>query len=263
MDNRKGVWIPIGLYSRNDLSVLEMILLTEIDSLDNSEKGCFASNIHFSKLLKLSEGRTANMISDLKKREFIYYTFFDGRNRGLRVSDEIKASLNCESRVHENVKQDNKNVKQVHEYVKQDNESVKAGSQNREHINTFNDSLKSSLTKNKGNDFVVPYEFVEFTEIWNTWSKYRKEEHKFSYKSASTELISFNYLVEISKGNVETAIKCINSAIAGGYKKPFPLKEEKKQYDQPVVDYWANERRKDEAKARAQDEFMETLTITM
>ena len=82
----KGVWIPKDIWLNTDLSIIEKVLLVEIDSLDNSDRGCFASNEYLAKFVQLSEGRVANIISDLKKRKFIIQVFFDGRNRGLRIS---------------------------------------------------------------------------------------------------------------------------------------------------------------------------------
>ncbi len=93
----KGVWIPKEIWLNTDLSIIEKVLLVEIDSLDNSDRGCFASNEYLAKFVQLSEGRVANIISDLKKRKFIIQVFFDGRNRGLRISKS-------ESSFNENVK---------------------------------------------------------------------------------------------------------------------------------------------------------------
>ena len=114
----KGVWIPKEIWLNTDLSIIEKVLLVEIDSLDNSDRGCFASNEYLAKFVQLSEGRVANIISDLKKRKFIIQVFFDGRNRGLRISKS-------ESSFNENVKA----------------ESTKTGKQTtrkREHNNTEN-----------------------------------------------------------------------------------------------------------------------------
>ena len=102
-DNRKfkGIWIPAELWEAEQLSITEKCLLVEIDSLDNDpDRGCFASNDYLGKFLQLSAGRTANMISDLRKRGFISQVFFDGRNRGLRVPMLHENVLN----LHENVK---------------------------------------------------------------------------------------------------------------------------------------------------------------
>lgn len=89
----KGVWIPKDIWLNKELSILEKCLITEIDSLDNSDKGCFASNKYLSEFIGVSEGRCANIISDLKKREFIVQCFFDGRNRGLRLHENVKAEF--------------------------------------------------------------------------------------------------------------------------------------------------------------------------
>ena len=122
----KGVWIPKEIWLNPDLNALEKCVLAEIDSLDNDEKGCFASNEYFGQFFGISEGRAANIISDLKKRGHVFQTFFDGRNRGLRLSKS-------ESSVHENVKPElTKTLKQT--------------SRKREHnntvINTDNNPIK-------------------------------------------------------------------------------------------------------------------------
>ena len=46
----KGVWIPKEIWLNTDLSIIEKVLLVEIDSLDNSDRGCFASNEYLAKL---------------------------------------------------------------------------------------------------------------------------------------------------------------------------------------------------------------------
>ena len=143
----KGVWIPKEIWLNTDLSIIEKVLLVEIDSLDNSDRGCFASNEYLAKFVQLSEGRVANIISDLKKRKFIIQVFFDGRNRGLRISKS-------ESSFNENVKA----------------ESTKTGkqpTQKREHNNTVNKT--SNNTTDKGCEFEnsPPFE----TEIKNPFSR--------------------------------------------------------------------------------------------
>lgn len=103
MNNRdfKGVWIPKEIWLNKGLSIIEKCLLVEIDSLDNDvERGCFASNEYLGDFIGVSPGRAANIITDLKKRKFIQQVFFDGRNRGLRVHENVKAGKN----LHENVK---------------------------------------------------------------------------------------------------------------------------------------------------------------
>jgi hypothetical protein len=43
----KGVWIPKDIYLNPELTLVEKILLIEIQSLDN-EQGCFAGNKYFA-----------------------------------------------------------------------------------------------------------------------------------------------------------------------------------------------------------------------
>lgn len=101
-----GVWIPKHIWLNDDLSPMEKLFLAEIESLDNDkEKGCFASNEYFGNFFKISEGRAANIISGLRKRGYIKQVFFDGKVRGIRVHENVKAgfTLNGDS-LHENVK---------------------------------------------------------------------------------------------------------------------------------------------------------------
>ena len=125
----KGVWIKKEIWLNTNLTLIEKVLIVEIDSLDNSERGCFASNEYLSKFVNLSEGRVANIISDLKKRDLIIQLFFDGRNRGLRINKD-----KCESSFNENVKA----------------ESTKTGKQTtrkREHNNTENKTSNNTTEK--------------------------------------------------------------------------------------------------------------------
>lgn len=81
----KGIWVPRDIYLDARLSRTEKDLLVEIDSLDNDEKGCFASNAYLASFLGLRNSNTvSNMIARLIKRGEIKVLYFDGKNRGLR-----------------------------------------------------------------------------------------------------------------------------------------------------------------------------------
>ena len=140
----KGVWIPKEIWLNTDLSIIEKVLLVEIDSLDNSDRGCFASNEYLAKFVQLSEGRVANIISDLKKRKFLIQVFFDGRNRGLRISKS-------ESSFNENVKA----------------ESTKTGklpTRKREHNNTMNNTDNNTIISYKNSIEFCQNEEIEIIE---------------------------------------------------------------------------------------------------
>jgi len=142
----KGVWIPKEIWLNTDLSIIEKVLLVEIDSLDNSDRGCFASNEYLASFVQLSEGRVANIISDLKKRGFIIQLFFDGRNRGLRTQIS-------ESSFNENVKADL-------------TKTTKQPTRKREHNNT--DNKTNNNTTDKGCEFENP---LPKTKIKNPFSR--------------------------------------------------------------------------------------------
>jgi hypothetical protein len=142
----KGVWIPKEIWLNTDLSIIEKVLLVEIDSLDNSDRGCFASNEYLASFVQLSEGRVANIIVDLKKRGFIIQLFFDGRNRGLRTQIS-------ESSFNENVKADL-------------TKTTKQPTRKREHNNTENKTNNNTTDKGCEMPFTPPK-----TKIKNPFSR--------------------------------------------------------------------------------------------
>ena len=142
----KGVWIPKEIWLNTDLSIIEKVLLVEIDSLDNSDRGCFASNEYLASFVQLSEGRVANIIVDLKKRGFIIQLFFDGRNRGLRTHIS-------ESSFNENVKADL-------------TKTIKQPTRKREHNNTVNKT--DNNTTDKGCE--MPFTPIK-TKIKNSFTR--------------------------------------------------------------------------------------------
>jgi hypothetical protein len=175
----KGVWIKKEIWLNTNLSLIEKVLIVEIDSLDKSNRGCFASNEYLAKFVQLSEGRVANIISDLKKRDFLIQLFFDGRNRGLRINKH-----KCESSFNENVKPDL-------------TKTGKRTSRKREHNNTVNKTTNNTgyiLSKNsneflpdekivieideKKNGKVNPFSIVSQIEKEKTFAEQKEKERK-------------------------------------------------------------------------------------
>ena len=69
--NFKGIWIPKEIWLTNELSLQEKVVLVEIDSLDDEEKGCFASNKYFAEFFKITNGRVSQIIKQLQKKGYI------------------------------------------------------------------------------------------------------------------------------------------------------------------------------------------------
>ena len=148
----KGVWIPKEIWLNSDLSIIEKVLLVEIDSLDNSERGCFASNEYLAKFVQLSESRVAHIISDLKKREYIIVVFTDGRNRGLKLHPQ-------QSRFAKNSKA---------ESLKTTNQS----SRKQQHSNTVNNTVNNTDYNSSQNKF----DTLENEEIKNPFTRKKLDE---------------------------------------------------------------------------------------
>jgi hypothetical protein len=66
----KGVWIPKEIWLEHQLTWMEKLFLTEINSLDNAD-GCFAGNKYFSEFFKLSPHRCSEIINQLVQKEYL------------------------------------------------------------------------------------------------------------------------------------------------------------------------------------------------
>ena len=85
-DNRdfKGVWIPKEVWLDTRLNALDKVILIEIDSLDQGEKGCYASNEHLAEFCQCSKTKVSTAIKKLIDCGYIYVQNFDGRKRELK-----------------------------------------------------------------------------------------------------------------------------------------------------------------------------------
>jgi hypothetical protein len=104
----KGVWIPKEVWLDSRLNALDKIILTEIDSLDQGEKGCFASNKYIADFCQCSETKVSTAVSKLVQLGYLQVKKFDGRQR------ELKSSLsNFERQTFKNLKADLQNLKDI------------------------------------------------------------------------------------------------------------------------------------------------------
>lgn len=87
----KGVWIPKEIWLNKDLTILEMVIFVEIDSLDN-EDNCTAGNEYFAEFCGCSESKVSKAIKKLQELNMIEIISFDGRHRKMRVIKNAKQS---------------------------------------------------------------------------------------------------------------------------------------------------------------------------
>ncbi len=67
----KGVWIKKEIWLDENLTIMEKVLLVEIDSLSSGKKPCWASNRHFAEFFGLSERSISRYIKRLKQKGLI------------------------------------------------------------------------------------------------------------------------------------------------------------------------------------------------
>jgi len=94
----KGIWIPACYWLDPNLTIQEMLFLAEIDSLDIDEKGCYASNKHFSDFFGVTTGRCSQVINSLKEKEYISIGYVYGENkqiekRVIRVVNKLNTPI--------------------------------------------------------------------------------------------------------------------------------------------------------------------------
>ena len=90
----KGVWIPAEYWLDENLTIMEMIILTEIDSLDGDD-GCYASNKRFAEFIGMSTAYASKIIKSLKDKGYITVFYKKSNNvtiRTIRISKGINSS---------------------------------------------------------------------------------------------------------------------------------------------------------------------------
>jgi flagellar hook-associated protein FlgK len=81
--------------------------------------------------------------------------------------------------------------------------------------------------KFNGAEVVNPFSEA-FEEKWKMWLYYKKECHKFEYKSAISEQAALNQLVDLSEGDEEHAARILNQSMANNWKGLFKVHNPKK-----------------------------------
>lgn len=219
----KGVWIPKKVWLDTRLNALEKIILTEIDSLDNGEKGCYASNEHLAEFCQCSKTKVSTAIRKLIDCGYIYVQNFDGRKRELksRLSNFERQNIkNCNAEYH--------NLKESNTDINTDNNTN----------NTL--SKKERKSKSKSYDEQIA-EYTQNEDLQNALKAFLQM--RSFIKKPMTEYalkLMLNKLDEI--GNTDdTKIAILNQSITNNWQGIFPLKDgNTKQEKQPEKKYDQN-----------------------
>lgn len=163
--NFKGIWIPKEIWLSEDLTTLEKILLVEIDSLEDEEKGCFASNKYFADFFKLTNGRISQIINNLNKKKYIS---IDYQYKGKEIEKRI---LRINRPPYPEV------FNKLNRYLENDDRGVKFSKEgylenakdNNIYINNIIDNKKKNIQKEK---------YGEFKNVLLTEEEYEKIKDK-------------------------------------------------------------------------------------
>lgn len=202
----KGVWIPKEVWLDDRLSALDKIILTEIDSLDQGEDGCFASNDYIANFCQCSSTKVSTSITKLIEYDYLYVRKFDGRKRYL------KSRLSF--------------------FERQDLKKCKAGFKKIKDINTSNNTPTNTFKKErKKEEKITGYDeiinsMVDDPNLKNAiyeFIKMRKLIKKPMTDRALTMLI--NKLNKLSSDKY-IQIKIIEKSILKNWSDIYPYKEE-------------------------------------
>ena len=165
----KGVWVPKEVWLDERLNMLDKGILAEIDSLDNDEDGCFASNEYIAKFCQCSVTKVSTSITKLIDLGYISVKSFDGRKRFLKSSLSKNESL-----TFKNCKADFQKVKDSNTYS-----------------NTPNNTDKSLLADT---------DFPGFIEFWKIYpNKVKKQDALKAWKSGKCEKIADTIIADVQK----------------------------------------------------------------
>lgn len=82
-----GIFTPVEILDREDLSFLEKVLLSWIDALFCKDHGgCYASNEYLALRLMVQENTIAKAITNLRRLDLISDVSFNGRTRVIRTN---------------------------------------------------------------------------------------------------------------------------------------------------------------------------------
>lgn len=222
-DNRdfKGVWIPKEVWLDTRLNALDKVILMEIDSLDQGEKGCYASNEHLANFCQCSKTKVSTAISKLIECGYLYIQNFDGRKR------ELKSRLsNFERQNIKNCNADIQNLKESNTYRNTDNNTVS--------------NKKERKSKSKSYDEQIA-EYTQNEELQNALKAF--VQMRAFIKKPLTEYglkLLLNKLSKIGRTDAEK-IAIVNRSVEHNWQGFFEIKEEtsyqksaqpEKKYDQ-------------------------------
>lgn len=216
-----GVWIPKKVWLDTRLNALDKVILMEIDSLDQGEKGCYASNEHLAEFCQCSKTKVSTAISKLIEFGYLYIQNFDGRKR------ELKSRLSKFER--QNIKNCNADIQNLKESNTVSNT-----------VNNTVSNKKERKSKSKSYDEQIA-EYTQNEELQDALKAFLQM-RSFIKKPMTEYALKFMLKKLDELGNTDdTKIAILNQSITNNWQGIFPLKDGNTKHEkQPEKKYDQN-----------------------
>ena len=179
----KGVWIPKEVWLDKRLNALDKIILAEIDSLDNEETGCYASNEYMAEFCQCGITKVSTAISKLIELGYVYVQSFNGRTRIVksRLSNfERQDFKKCKADL-----QKNKGINIINNNIKDKNNIDKESKEKNDLFQQFWEAYPKKIAKkeaeksfNKIKNITEEYpSIIKGLEAWKKTSQWFKPQY--------------------------------------------------------------------------------------
>lgn len=219
----KGIWIPKEIWLNKDLTFQEKIILVEIDSYDDGQVGCFATNKHFVNNFGINSSRISQIIQSLQRKNYITITYdFNGKEiikRYLHINRPPYPPKEGMSKINIGMLKNEMGVCQFDKggYVKK--------------LKDNNTNINNTINNNKENNKKKYYENEELNNIFTEFLELRKK-----IKAVNTERAINMLINKLSKYDDNIKMKMIEQSIVNSWKDVYELKENKQKSRTSVMD---------------------------
>lgn len=204
----KGVWIPREVWLDERLSALDKVILTEIDSLDQGERGCYASNQHLADFCQCSARKVSDAVAKLIECGYVRVESFDGRKRTLR-----SCLSSVRGRVEESARQDSKKCEAESQNLLQSNTSSKTAT---------NTSKKERKSARSFDEIINAYtDDASTRELLGMWLQNRKA--KRAAMTDNAIMLNLRKLDDYAKQSGMTVGAYLQEVIRRGWSAFFPI----------------------------------------
>lgn len=219
----KGIWIPKEIWLNKDLTFQEKIILVEIDSYDDGQVGCFATNKHFVNNFAINSSRISQIIQSLQRKNYITITYdFNGKEiikRYLHINRPPYPPKEGMSKINIGMLKNEMGVCQFDKggYVKK--------------LKDNNTNINNTINNNKENNKKKYYENEELNNIFTEFLELRKK-----IKAVNTERAINMLINKLSKYDDNIKMKMIEQSIVNSWKDVYELKENKQKSRTSAMD---------------------------